>query len=253
MRHLTISATLALTAACLGSIGTAQAEVSAWTGCVNNGGNIHSMAQGDQPLKPCNGNHTLIHLRDEAAFQNTDANYKQGANCEAFHELGLSAPALDKIGCPTTPTLTKEGTVTRVKGSDLIANNYNVCGILKAETNPSWTPSYHWVVPGGFVASTSKTALSGGGGECELLCDSDDKCIAANFTASGGTSQFGTCRVYHYSDNLDADWSHFCGYDLGLDALGCAGRLNTFADKWFVRVPDGDGESIGNCPDSATP
>jgi hypothetical protein len=87
-------------------------------------------------------------------MQNTDANYKQGANCEAFHELQLSATALENLGCPSTPTLTKPGIVSgRVRGRHLVDNNFDVCGILTVETSDTWAPAWHWVVPKGFVVA----------------------------------------------------------------------------------------------------
>lgn len=72
--------------------------------------------------------------------------------------MGLSAAALDKLGRPSTPILTRLGTVTQVRGSNLVDNNFDVCGILKVETSDTWAPSYHWVVPGGFgIAQMSFT------------------------------------------------------------------------------------------------
>ena len=68
---------------------TAKAETSAWTGCLTPGGTIIHVAQGDAPLKRCSRNQRLIHLRDEAAYQHTEANYDQAKICEAFHALLL--------------------------------------------------------------------------------------------------------------------------------------------------------------------
>ena len=107
MKLLSMYTTLALTAACLGTIGTAQAETSAWTGCVTPGGTIIHMAQGDAPLKDCSKNQRLVHLRDVAAYQHPEANYDQATVCEAFHSIGLvPIEILEDLGCPSTPTLT---------------------------------------------------------------------------------------------------------------------------------------------------
>lgn len=239
--------------------GTVQAELSAWTGCVTPGGTIIHLARGDQPAKRCQENQQLLHLRNEAAFQNTDANYKQGASCKAFHELGLSATALENLGCPSTPTLTKPGIVSgQVHGSTLVANNFDVCGILKVETSDTWTPSWHWVVPKGFiVANVTLPVVTGQQENCRDLCVADDKCIAAyldNTATTGGhggnLADFGLCRIFHYSDFSNSDWSHFCGYHQGFDTMtritGCADKIDKIDDTWFVRVPDG--QTLDNCP-----
>ena len=248
MKLLSIYTTLALTAACLGTIGTAQAEVSAWTGCVTPGGSIIHLARGDRPKKPCKGNQVLIHLRDEAAFQNADANYKQGASCEAFRELKLSDKALGNLNCASTATLPRPGIVTPVSGTALVSNNFNVCGILKSETSESWKPSYQWIVPGGFVVSTTKHPIGHGSAKaCEQVCEGDAKCIAAN-SHRDRSLDFRTCRTFHYSDTA-IDWNHLCGYVQGFDPtgnhLGCADILGSGEDSWFVRVPDD--QTVGHC------
>ena len=74
-----VAGSTALLAVLFMATGMAQAEVSAWTGCVTPGGTIIHLTRGDTPAEPCQGKQALVHLRDEAAFQNADANYKQGA------------------------------------------------------------------------------------------------------------------------------------------------------------------------------
>jgi hypothetical protein len=230
----------------LGGTVTVQAEVSAWTGCVTRGGSIIHLARGDHPKESCLGNQTLVHLRDEAAFQNADANYKQGAICDAFHELTLSPAALAKLGCSSHPDLTRPGTVERVFGPSLVANNFDVCGILKAETSDTWAPSYQWVVPGGFVVSTTALPIEGPSADaCKQLCVGDDKCVAA-FLKAEHNYDTRVCRIFHYSD-ASGDWNHFCGYSPGFEnQFSCAERLDDIDDNWWVRVPDG--QTVHSCP-----
>jgi len=261
MKRTIIFAGIVLTVTILGSTGTAWAEKSAWTGCVTHKGKIKHLAQGDAPAKPCKARtkhperaERLIHLYDQAALQNPDATLDYGAMCEAFHALNLGNDELEKLGCPSTPTLTRPGTLsTRVKGSHLVDNDFNVCGILKVQVSESDPKSYNWAVPGGFVAATTKFAFDGGRDECIQRCAVDDKCIAAWWDFFSGDGDFGTCRLFHYSDHLQSEWTQLCGLAQGFATgplkFGCADRLNSVFVTWVVRVPDG--QSLENCPGAA--
>ena len=57
-----VSGSTALLAVLLMAAGTAQAETSAWTGCVDPGGTIIHLARGDNPLVPCKRKHRLEHV-----------------------------------------------------------------------------------------------------------------------------------------------------------------------------------------------
>jgi hypothetical protein len=255
MKLLPSSAALALTAVCAGIVGTAQAETSAWTGCITPGGTIIHMAQGDDPLKACAPNQQLVHLNDVAAFQHTEANYDQAKMCEAFHELMLSAPALEKLGCPSTPTLTKPGTVERIFGQDYRDNeaigNENVCGILGIE--PASSYGFKYVLNDGFVASTEVIPLAGGLAACGVKCAADAKCVAANFIKTKVNTSSGTCRTFHHSDALSVEWSNWCGLskdgENGQPLSTCLANMDTTSSPWFVRVPFG--QSAQNCPGAA--
>jgi hypothetical protein len=86
----------------------------------------------------------------------------------------------------------------------------------------------------------------------------DDKCIAAyldnntwkKLPNSTTRTTFGLCRIFHYSDNSNSDWSHWCGYVQGFgpfeSGIGCADSANAIFDTWFLRVPDG--QTLDNCP-----
>jgi hypothetical protein len=234
----------------LGGTGTAQAESSAWTGCVTPGGTIIHMAQGDAPLEECAKNQQLVHLNDVAAFQHTEANYDQAKMCEAFHSLFLDPMILEDLGCPSTPTLTKPGTVTRLFSSDYRANeaagNENVCGIFDIEPGSS---GFKYVVKSGFVASTAVIPLAGGLAACGEKCAADDKCVAANFVKTTTNTTSGTCRTFYHSDSLSVDWSHYCGFTIDKNFLSCLARIDTIESPWFVRVPDG--QTVDHCPGTA--
>lgn len=255
VRTVFTSAAIALFAVLFMASGTAQASTSAWTGCVTPGGTIVHLALGDAPSQPCSQNMGLVHLRDTAAYQHTEANYEQAKMCEALHSLGLDPTHLADLGCPSTPTLTRPGTVTRVHSQDyrdnVTAGNGAVCGIFAIEQNNT---AFDFVVKGGFVDSTQPVPFIGGSEACRVLCVGDDKCIAAFYSGQAGTvsaqtPNVGTCRVFHYSDQLNDDWGHYCGFteDLTFPVPMCIGTLSGDPKTgWFVRVPDG--QTVDNCP-----
>ena len=250
MKLLSVYTTLALTAACLGTIGTAQAETSAWTGCITPGGTIIHMAQGDAPLKACSKNQQLVHLNDVAAFQHTEANYDQAKICAVFHSLFVAPSMLEDLGCSSTPTLTRPGTVMHIEArnyrNNAAAGNEDVCGIFDIE--PSGEHSFRSIVKKGYVASTSVIPITGAIDVCQEKCADDDKCVAAYFRSESPNSvafQVGTCRTFHYSDSLSVDWDHYCGFAED-GPFSCISDLSSVFNNWFVRVPDG--QVLNNCP-----
>jgi hypothetical protein len=239
---------------CFGNAISAQGESSAWTGCLDPGGTIIHMAPGASPLQRCARNQSLIHLRDVAAYQNTEANYDQVKFCEAFHSLSLAPSLLEDLGCPSTPTLTRPGTLVRLLNQGYLDNqilgNEYVCDIFGIDPSSRLGGSlagsgFDFVVKNGFVASTSLHDFVGGGEACKAICESDDKCIAA-WALSRDQNRSGavTCRTFHYSDQIESDWGHYCG--LAKNGLaGCAHRLSTAGVHWYVRVPNG--QTVSNC------
>lgn len=255
MPKLITITTLAVFAVLLVGTSTAQAFDS-FTGCLTPGGTIIHMAQGDAPKKPCNRNQTLIQLQ-QRVNREFDSHYDHDRICEAFHELNLSAQSLDNLGCPSTPTLTKKGTLTRVTRAAMRSNNnYNVCGILAIEENPLFGAGWFWVIKEGWAVDKFPTPIIGGDQECFDKCDNDDKCIAAQWleTKPGThTVDIGECTVYHHSDHLQFQNSGHCGatQDQGSFA-NCTELVQTENTFWWVRVPDG--QTIDNCPGvAATP
>jgi len=235
---------------------TALAETSAWTGCVTPGGAIIHLANGNEPKEHCQGKQALIHLRDVAAYQNTQANYDHAKICEALHALGLDSTELDNLGCPSTPTLTRQGIVKAILPVDYRTNeslgNVSVCDIFDVIPNGDLNTlgGFQWTVKGGFVASEPALPFVGGKVQCGSICEADDKCIAAWYNVIGAErSKAGTCRIFHYSDRVDDDWGHYCGVfkDGNSSVVGsCVPQLSSSETRWFVRVPDG--QTVGNCP-----
>lgn len=254
---ITITA-LALFAVLLMGTGAAQAESSSWTGCVTRGGTIVHLAWGDTPAKPCSSNERLLHLRDEEAIQTHQATFDQKHLCEAFHALNLSAPALEKLGCPSTPTLRVEGVVsTHLSAADFSRNNFDVCGILQVKTDDQFSPWWYWNVKGGFVAQTTQLPVLVGDYRqvCRSQCANDTKCIAAWLEWKDVHDEFATCRIFHHSDALAAagnDWHHICGLsqDRGQNvaAFGCGDLAQSARAEWFIREPKLGDIGAGNCP-----
>lgn len=249
----------------LADTGPVQAFDS-FTGCLTPGGTIIHMSPGDSPLKPCKRNETLIHLQ-ERINRTFDAHYDHDKICEAFHELALSPAALADLGCPSTPTLTKEGTLIRVSRDAMRGNNYNVCDILTIDQNPDFGQGWFWIVEEGFVAEkVTFPQVPSGDTDCLDKCNGDDKCIAANYYEPiierdpkvEQATIIGICEIYHHSDSLKYSDAGFCGFTR--DALleggnlpfDCTQNVATSDNWWWVRVPDG--QTIDNCPGApATP
>jgi hypothetical protein len=125
--------------------------------------------------------------------------------------------------------------------------NVPVCDIFAIEQNNS---AFDYVVKGGFVASSDTKPFSGGKALCQADCVNDDKCIAAYFNVlSPADDNFGTCRIFHYSDQIADDWSHYCGFALD-GVVSCIGSLSgNQGHGWYVRIPAG--QTADNCPGAA--
>jgi len=147
---------------------------------------------------------------------------------------------------PSTPDPIKTGTVELITGSNLVSNNFDVCGILQVGENPEWGPSWHFILDG-FVADTKKFAnLDEPTDQCKALCEADDKCIAAYLDRPLGPD-FAECLIFHFSDgSLKNPWNLTCGLQQGLEFGGCAFNVNHGQAVWWVRVPDGS--TPANCP-----
>lgn len=248
----------------LSGAGAVQAAAADdYTGCLTPGGTIIHMAKGASPAKPCSKKQQVIHLDGRVAKQTYELHWNPAVVCEALRLLDVGntqdiATQLTALGCPSIHVVPPPDgqPLTRVDGNDWVENADGIldahdCGILKIEKRPEWGGGYQWVVDGGlqyggtnapaggYVAKEVAYDLNGGTEDCRLLCEGDEKCIAATYPAGlliqGGDSTFRTCRTFHYTDNPGSQpWHQLCGFSETGD-FSCSSDTATEVYRWWIR------------------
>ena len=229
-----------------------------YTGCLTPGGTIIKVAPGKTPAKPCRENQTIIHLDGRVAQQTFDIHWNPAAVCEALRTLAIKTPEadintqLEGLGCPSVNVaVPEEKPLKQVFFPDFTNNDNDAlgCGIMKLATNREefGLGTYIFVdggstqdpagPEGGFVAK-HKRYLFGPDAKtsCELLCDSDEKCIGA-FLNESAQDLLWNCYTFHYTDGVDIPWNRFAGFGVDGD-FGAGGGLFLNAKFWIRDCTD---------------
>ena len=239
----------AILALALGLANTAFADT--WTGCVNPGGQIHHLRQGDAPMKPCHKNGVIIHLSDLASKTSatqftpdqgaTTGTLKPGATydhdlvCKALGEAaGVENATLDALGCPLGTEPVPTGMVTQTFPSPTGPLDIGSCSDNAAvgcfKVSDAFVGNQFMVPNQEFALNRADT------GFCPTACNSDERCFMAWLEnaelpisgrgTGGGDHPSLVCHLFYRAEGIN--FEHYCGHSLG----ECGVSLATSQPFW---------------------
>jgi hypothetical protein len=138
LRWVALGAVLAAVAGASAALAAyPQDSVAVYTGCLNSGGQIGSVAVGSSPSKPCGGTDTLVHLSGGTITQVSAGNGLTGGGSNGYVTLGLqSGYQLPQTGCSPGQLVASDGaggwtcaddhTYKNGSGLDLSGNTFSV-------------------------------------------------------------------------------------------------------------------------------
>lgn len=246
---------LALSVALLLGSRTVQAEV--FTGCVTPGGTVIHLRLGETPKEPCSHKQKLIHLNNDKHNEHTL--YHHEATCTALENAGALEADLIAMGCPITPTIPPASyKLVQPPSSFYETAPHEYCG-LKVEQRPQWGTGWHIVVygsddyswdeaddppvhsnnGGGYLAYTTQVysgdESASPQGDCQAICNDDDKCVAARVT-NRPDHAFEDCDVFHHSDTVGVPYNIFCGiFPSGENTIGSCQTSQRGSNTWYVK------------------
>ena len=213
------------------AVAATGAYAETWTGCVNPGGQIKAVQQGDVPLRSCQPNERIIHLSDLASKQNTAATYDHELMCNALSSAGASSATLDALGCPSGGEDAPFGDVMRSLPEDL--------GPLTIAPCANASEGYCFNIPSAFVGRQFQVPNLGpidnleDDGECPTACRDDDRCFLAWLENASEIEQPSlACHLYYRSDLLPAV-EQYCSQS-AIDAeTECKITLRNLQPHWY--------------------
>ena len=240
----------AILALALGLANTAFADT--WTGCVNPGGQIHHLRQGDAPMKPCHKNGVIIHLSDLASktsatqfIPDPDPNVTTGTTtpsatydhdlvCKALDEAGATLATLAALGCPSGNEPVPTGSVTRTFASPTGPLDIGSCSDNAAvgcfKVSDAFVGNQFMVPNEEFALNRADT------GFCPTACNSDERCFMAWLEnaelpisgrgTGGGDHPSLVCHLFYRAEGIN--FEHYCGHSLG----ECGVSLATSQPFW---------------------
>ena len=239
--------------------GSSTTLADSYTGCVTPGGTVIHLALGDSPKEPCARNMKLIHLNNDK--HNEDTLYNHLAVCTALGNAGAQQVDLDAMGCPKDPVVPDAYVIGTPNFTFFNNEPHEFCG-LKLEKRPQWGSLWHIVVygsddyswdesddppvktnnGGGYLAYTTKVysgdVSANPFDDCRVICEGDDKCIAARVTNTPN-NVFEDCDVFHHNDQAMVPYNIFCGIQPGggTGTFGSCEQSQTDHNHWFTKCP----------------